>query len=863
MHPDDREKTAFITDRGTYCYKVMPFGLKNAGATYQRLVNKMFADQLGRSMEVYIDDMLVKSAKARSRQAPQRMFPNLREYGMKLNPAKCTFAVTSGEFLGYVVTQRGIEANPKQISAILDLPSPTSSKEIQRLTGRIAALNRFISRSTDKCSPSTNYFDQTRSSSGTKNAKTLSNNLKEYLTTPPILAKPEEGETLLLYIAISSTAVSGVLVREDRGEQQPVFYVSKTLNDAETRYPTLEKLALAPTTTPNPSRPQPIRKNGRWAIELSEYDIEFKSRTSAKSQVLADFIVEIPPELATQEDEQILKWTLHVDGSSSRQGAGVGIRLVSPTGEILEQSIKLGFPASNNEAEYEAIIAGLRLAEAVGAEHVRAFCDSQLVAKQFSGDYDTKDDRMDAYLKQTQRFQSQDVLENSEADALAALASKTESALRRVIPVETIDEPSIKLPKGTVVMAISQEEEEDENLTDDESAEHKSWQDEIRNYLINDAVPEERWAARRLRRKAAYYFLRNNELFRWSANKVILRCCDEAQAKSIMVETHEGASGNHAGGRSLALKIKKIGYFWPTMIGDCINVAAKCVPCKDTHRRSTPQRKHFKLRSRHIPLCAGEWISSAPCHAHGNALTSWSNFVWQYIICRHGLPYEIVTDNGGQFVAAAFREFCASWNIKITYSTPRYPQANGQAESTNKTIVDGLKKRLEGYQGAWADELDGVLWSHRTTPRTASGETPFSLSHGCEALAPAELHVASLRRSLMPLNPALNDDSLLHSLDHTEELRDRALLRMQNYQQQATRYYDRKVRNRRFELYDLVSKKVHDFTKPEHAGKFGFHWEGPFRITKIIKPGVYELDDCHGNPLPRPWNSMNLRRFYT
>ncbi|CAA7059566.1 unnamed protein product [Microthlaspi erraticum] len=173
----------------------------------------MFADQLGRSMEVYIDDMLVKSAKARSRQAPQRMFPNLGKYGMKLNPAKCTFAVTSGEFLDSSRAQ------------------PTS------------------------VSPSTNCFDQTRSSSGTKNAKTLSNNLKEYLTTPPILAKPEEGETLLLYIAISSTAVSGVLVREDRGEQQPVFYVSKTLNDAETRYPTLEKLALAVVISARKLRP--------------------------------------------------------------------------------------------------------------------------------------------------------------------------------------------------------------------------------------------------------------------------------------------------------------------------------------------------------------------------------------------------------------------------------------------------------------------------------------------------------------------------------------------------------------------------------------------------------------------------------
>ncbi|CAA7052946.1 unnamed protein product [Microthlaspi erraticum] len=539
------------------------------------------------------------------------MFPNLGEVRDEAEPRKMHIRRYLGRIPRYVVTQRGIEANPKQISAILDLPSPTSSKEIQRLTGRIAALNRFISRSTDKCLPFYQLLRSNKKFEWDKKCEDAFKQLKEYLTTPPILAKPEEGETLLLYIAISSTAVSGVLVREDRGEQQPVFYVSKTLNDAETRYPTLEKLALAVVISARKLRPyfqshsivvftsQPLRqilhgpnqsgRMARWAIELSEYDIEFKSRTSAKSQVLADFIVEIPPELATQEDEQILKWTLHVDGSSSRQGAGVGIRLVSPTGEILEQSIKLGFPASNNEAEYEAIIAGLRLAEAVGAEHVRAFCDSQLVAKQFSGDYDTKDDRMDAYLKQTQRlakaFKTFELTkiprsENSEADALAALASKTESALRRVIPVETIDEPSIKLPKGTVVMAISQEEEEDENLTDDESAEHKSWQDEIRNYLINDAVPEERWAARRLRRKAAYYFLRNNELFRWSANKVILRCCDEAQAKSIMVETHEGASGNHAGGRSLALKIKKIGYFWPTMIGDCINVAAKCVPCQ-------------------------------------------------------------------------------------------------------------------------------------------------------------------------------------------------------------------------------------------------------------------------------------------
>ncbi|XP_024010359.1 uncharacterized protein LOC112085380 [Eutrema salsugineum] len=136
MHPDDREKTSFITDRGIYCYKVMPFGLKNAGATYQRLVNRMFTSQLGKTMEVYIDDILVKSLYAEDHISHlSTCFDILNEYGMKLNPAKCTFGVTAGEFLGYIVTECGIEANPKQISAVLDLHSPTSKREVQKLTG--------------------------------------------------------------------------------------------------------------------------------------------------------------------------------------------------------------------------------------------------------------------------------------------------------------------------------------------------------------------------------------------------------------------------------------------------------------------------------------------------------------------------------------------------------------------------------------------------------------------------------------------------------------------------------------------------------------------------------------------------------
>ena len=147
MDLSDQEKTSFVTAQGTYCYCVMPFGLKNAGATYQRLVNRMFQKQIGTTMEVYIDDLLVKSTTAGLHIAHlSEAFQILRNYNMKLNLAKCAFRVSAEKFLGFIVNHRGIEANPDKIKAVLDMPSPIGIKELQRLTGRIAVLSRFVSR---------------------------------------------------------------------------------------------------------------------------------------------------------------------------------------------------------------------------------------------------------------------------------------------------------------------------------------------------------------------------------------------------------------------------------------------------------------------------------------------------------------------------------------------------------------------------------------------------------------------------------------------------------------------------------------------------------------------------------------------
>ena len=154
MDEANQEKTSFVTTKGLFCYKVMPFGLKNASTTYQRLMNKMFAHQIGRNVQVYVDDMLVKSRRGDNHLNNLReTFITLRSYNMKLNLSKCAFGVTVGKFLGFMMSQRGIEVNPDKIRVIIEMAPPKNVKEVQSLNGKVAALNRFVSRATNKCLP--------------------------------------------------------------------------------------------------------------------------------------------------------------------------------------------------------------------------------------------------------------------------------------------------------------------------------------------------------------------------------------------------------------------------------------------------------------------------------------------------------------------------------------------------------------------------------------------------------------------------------------------------------------------------------------------------------------------------------------
>jgi hypothetical protein len=225
LKEEDQIKTTFITPFGTYAYKTMSFGLKNAGATYQCAIQMCFADQLHRNVEAYMDDVVIKTRNPEDLIIElEETFNSLRRFRWKLNPTKCVFRVPSGKLLGFIVNNRGIEANPVKISAITDMEAPATIKDVQKLTGCMAALNRFISYLRERGLPFFKLLKRQDKFQWTEEAEQAMQDLKQHLQSPLVLTAPLPGEDLLLYIAVTTHVISSAIIVE-RSEEGHAFGV--------------------------------------------------------------------------------------------------------------------------------------------------------------------------------------------------------------------------------------------------------------------------------------------------------------------------------------------------------------------------------------------------------------------------------------------------------------------------------------------------------------------------------------------------------------------------------------------------------------------------------------------------------------
>ncbi|GJV06972.1 reverse transcriptase domain-containing protein [Tanacetum coccineum] len=294
---EDEEKTAFITSQGIFCYTKMPFGLRNAGATYQRLVDKAFHKQIGRNLEVYMDDLVIKSrTEDEIVRDIEETFKTLREINMKLNPKKYTFGVEEGMFLGYKVNTKGLKVCPDKVDAVLSLPSPKCLKEVQKLNGKLASLNRFLARSAEKSLPFFKTLKKCTKKSDfhwTAEAEEAFKQMKQLIAKLPMLTAPMEKEELIVYLAAAKETVSAVLMTEREAKQMPIYFVSRALRGPELNYTSMEKLVLALVHASKRlkryfqahpiivimdqpiqqvlSRPEVAGRLQKWSIKLGEY----------------------------------------------------------------------------------------------------------------------------------------------------------------------------------------------------------------------------------------------------------------------------------------------------------------------------------------------------------------------------------------------------------------------------------------------------------------------------------------------------------------------------------------------------------------------------------------------------------------
>ena len=217
-------------------------------------------------------------------------------------------------------------------------------------------------------------------------------------------------------------------------------------------------------------------------------------------------------------------------------------------------------------------------------------------------------------------------------------------------------------------------------------------------------------------------------------------------------------------------------------------------------------------------------------------------------------------DNGKQFDNPKFRDFCDELGIKNYYSSPAHPQSNGQAEVTIRTLKAALKTKLEDLKGKWTEYLSEVLWTYRTTRKTATRETPFALAFVTDTVALVEIGLKFPSIELASVDQ--NEEALHLNLDLLDEKREQVLQRTEDYQRKTTKYCNQKVNPRSYKPDDLILKNLMPARKNPAHGKLGSNWEGPYIISRVVRPGNYELQTREGKILPHTWNVEQLKRFY-
>ncbi|GKV01725.1 hypothetical protein SLEP1_g14266 [Rubroshorea leprosula] len=583
------------------------------------------------------------------------------------------------------------------------------------------------------------------------------------------------------------------------------------------------------------------------------------------------------------------KWEEHHQSASDmikriETMAGAGVVVISPSGLKTQMSFQLDFDCTNNQAQYEALIIGLEMLVELRVSMVEVVGDSQLVLKQLSGEYKCTSPALAPYfalaVQLLEEFDDVSIRhvprdQNYEANEMAQIASGLripEGVMQKVVIVEKCNLPSIH-QRGMTVSTCSI----DVTQTD--------WRFPIIQYLKDQSTK----VSRKTKMQALNYVLIEDVLYRRGHDELLLRCLGPDESFQMLSDVHDGICGAHQAGIKMRWLIRRHGLFWPSVLKDCIAYAKGCKSCQihgPLQRVPASELnsivKPWPFRGWAIDLIGKVYPPSLKGHSFiimaTDYFTKWVKakpmkkvdqsdvikFIKEDIIHKFGLPETITTDQGTVFVSHQMEAFAKEMGFRLLNFTPHYAQANGQAEASNKVVINLLEKMVDDNLRRWHELLFETLWAYRTSQRSSTKITPFTLTYGHDAVLPMELTARSLRIAIQHnLQSGEYDEAMMLELKDLEDTRLTALDRLQAQKLKIAKSYNKRVKGKNLAVGDLVWKAILPLGKKDHRfGKWSPNWEGPFRIHEVLKGGAYWLESLDGELHLRKINGIYLKPYY-
>ena len=529
----------------------------------------------------------------------------------------------------------------------------------------------------------------------------------------------------------------------------------------------------------------------------------------------------------------------------------------------------------------------------MGLDSLTVYGDSQLVINQLLGIYMVKKEELMPYFQRAKVLMSmfadlniQHVIrsQNEKADALAGLAASMSLTSHQMMDV--------RVEECRILPILAEEEEMTTSVAMTANVyeiEVGDWRSPFLEYLLHGYLPLDSAERSRVRKRSVHYTCINDTLYRRSFDGILLRCLAGNEILEALNEVHAGVCGAHQSGPKLYYQLRHLGYYWPTMFDDAMKFAKRCHECQ-VHGNFIHQ-PHESLHPTNIAWPFEMWgmdivgpINPPSSKGHKFILAAtdyfskWAeliplkedkgehveHFIRTHLIYRFGVPSRIMSDNGGPFKNKHVDKLCSKFKIIHHYSTAYNPAANGQAEAFNKTLCKLLKKVVSRNKREWHEKLLEALWAYRTTTRTPTGMTPYSLVFGGEAVLPLEVQITSLR---VAIQEKLSEEEAiklrLEELEMLEGKRLQALQNLEAYQARMSRAFDKRVKRRSFKQGDLVLAVIRPMNVTRRmGGKFEPKWEGPYIIKEVYSSGAYRIISPDGKYCPPPINGKFLKRYY-